>query len=77
MEILVFSVSEGYVMSYEGVIPQGFTDQDYLEYLLDKAGVELSDIGISGEFKITVYGGTSIDIEEIYEPAFESYEIEE
>jgi hypothetical protein len=85
---IIFLVSEGCVYSTKGnpetikdIIPDGCSNQSFLDFILDKVGVQLDDIGISNEHEIEVYrnvnGGLLIDIQEVYEPVFENYELED
>ena len=88
MKSIIFLVSEGSIYSTKGtpetrkeIIPEGCSDQSFLDFILDKVGVQLDDIGISNEHEIEVYrnhnGGLEIDIQEVYEPVFENYELED
>jgi hypothetical protein len=88
MKSIIFLVSEGCVYSTKGnpetikdIIPDGCSNQSFLDFILDKVGVQLDDIGISNEHEIEVYrnvnGGLLIDIQEVYEPVFENYELDD
>ncbi len=85
---IIFLVSEGCVYSTKGnpetikdIIPDGCSNQSFLDFILDKVGVQLEDIGVSNEHEIEVYrnvnGGLLIDIQEVYEPVFENYELDD